>query len=400
MSLDHCNGCRGMRNYIDAAEYYNIAKIFWRYSELYGARPIKLSLIQPAEWFTSTVGEASDICIKEMISASRYTESDIIGILCPEYTGPLVKILQELGGADHLHHNRLAYFAPAYRYNRPQSGRLREFTQCGWEFFGPHSEAEVIYGAHQFLNAVGWKDYVLHINSIGTAEEQDNYSKILREYFAGKTLSPELEFKLQHSPLRLLDIDNLEYDIPEYKLSMESDANFSKLCSELDNLGVKYQVTSKLVRGLDYYENTVFEFHMPHKNQAILAGGRYYRITKSWPRVTQAIGWAAGIERLLEIKQHCSPCVWLIDMNNAAMSQIIQLRDMNIPVARYISSDIKKYLSKANKANIEWVLIIGEDEQANNTISWKNLSQNMSGQSTIDEFVQKYRSVQTISGYN
>jgi len=383
MSKDNMS-VRGMKNHIDARSHYNLSKIFWEQSDLYGVQPVKLSAIQPIEWFTSTSGEASDIVSKEMMLASRYIDKKEVGILCPEYTGPLVKILEGLGGVQHLQKNKFGYFASAYRYNRPQAGRFREFTQCGWEWFDS-DEAEVIFGAWQFLEKIGWSDAVLKINNIGTEADQKNYAKTLVEFLKDKELSPEVSHKLQNSALRILDIDDVGYELPEYQISDIS--KFDRLLERLSDLGIKFTVDRKLVRGLDYYEETVFEFVMPYRNQTILAGGRYDRITSNWPKKSQAIGWSAGVERLLERAELpiVGP-VWVVDMNGDALKEINTLRESGLSVLRQVGSDIKSWITKADNANVEWLVVIGDDEKKNQTVSWKNLKNRTSGTSSIKDF--------------
>ena len=171
-SITNQSGVRGTRNMLDASGYYSVIDSFWRLSRSYGACPVKLSSIQPAEWFVSTSGNASDICMKEMMSVSRYhRDGQAIGVLTPEFTGPFAKILERCGGVGHLNSDRFAYVGSAYRYSRPQAGRWREFTQCGWEFFGDAgSELEVLCGAREWLGSLGIKDLVIKVNNLGTAD--------------------------------------------------------------------------------------------------------------------------------------------------------------------------------------------------------------------------------------
>ena len=180
-------GLRGTRNFIDATVYYSIVEKFWKVSKSYGVRPTKLSTIQPAEWFVSTSGEVSDICMKEMMSVSRYNDqNDTMGVLTPEFTGPFVKILQSCGGVQQVSTERFAYVGSAYRYNRPQAGRWREFTQCGWEFFGDNGEQfEALSGAYDFLTSLGIKDLVLK----STILEQQSNNKCMLICYANNLLA-------------------------------------------------------------------------------------------------------------------------------------------------------------------------------------------------------------------
>lgn len=391
-------GLRGTRNFLDARAYYKILEKFWTVSKAYAVRPVKLSSIQPAEWFVSTAGAASDICMKEMISASRYQDQqDMMGVLTPEFTGPFVKILQDCGGVQQLSSDRFAYTGPAYRYNRPQAGRWREFTQCGWEFFGDNgAEFEVLSGAHEFLRSLGIKDVILKINNIGTEDEQKKYADLLRDALLKQNLTAEAQAKLKNSPLRVLDLPNLELKVPDISqvLGEGSRKRFEQLCSKLVQADIKYAVDKRLVRGLDYYQDLVFEFHSTQHNRAILAGGSYDRITQSWNCPTKAVGWAAGIERILDCytPDSASTEMWMLDMDDAATTHCKDLRTHGIPVKRYVigPGDIKKYFAKANRCGVRLVVVVGKQELGSNTLSWKDLVDGNSFTGTLEELTAYY----------
>ena len=271
-----------MHSLLDARAYRAVESEFWSHACAYGLQPVKLSAVYPAEWFADA-GETADICSKEMISVARQIDGKPIGVLAPEYTAPLSRLLKAVGGPGHCGADRFAYFGRAYRYNRPQAWRFREFTQCGWECYGSlFSEPEIIYGAYEFLCRLGWVDVELKINTIGTAEEQKQYARTLKAHF-GSFADPDLQAKLTRSPLRVLDVLAKDaVDLPEWSLSTDTKHEFDKLCTNLDAMGVRYTVDRSLVRGLDYYEKTVFEFCVPGTDCALLSGGRYDRITNDW----------------------------------------------------------------------------------------------------------------------
>jgi histidyl-tRNA synthetase len=392
------SGIRGTENILDATCYYNVIESFWRISKSYGVCPVKLSSIQPAEWFTSTSGEVSDICMKEMMSVARYHgDSTPIGVLTPEFTGPFAKILGKCGGVGHLASDRFAYVGSAYRYNRPQAGRLREFTQCGWEFFGDAgSEIEVMCGMMEWLGCLGVKDLVLRINNLGTADEQKKYADLLVRCLSDQNLGPEVEQKLSRSPLRVLDVLDPEVQVPSISemLGAESKSRFDSMCKSLDEIGIDYTLDTRLVRGLDYYQGLVFEVFQSDSDRALAGGGRYDRITTEWGP-THAVGWAAGIERVLSAcaDSRVDLPALLLDVGGVAHAQCAAIRAEGIPVSRYIVDykNIKKCFAKADKARIRLVLVIGEDETSKGILSWKDLRTSKSQSGSVLEFVDYYK---------
>lgn len=399
-SIEVCKaGVRGMHSHLNASHYYAVYDAFWAQARLYGCCPVKLSAVYPIEWF-SGAGNASDVCSKEMISVAREIDGKSIGALAPEYTAPFAKMLESIGGPGHLGQDRFAYFERAYRYNRPQSGRFREFTQCGWECYGDaFSEFDIIYGAYQFLKSVGWSDVQLKINTIGTEAEQSEYAELLRKQFVEFT-DPDLQSKLTHSSLRLLDALPQEklVALPTWELSAETTKEFGDLCKQLDLSHVPYEISRTLVRGLDYYEKTVFEFHTPDTNQALLSGGRYDRITRNWSNPSRAFGWAAGVERIMQRKYpnfEFSLVPWCLCFDFVHWSDCVnQLRAHNIPVKTILItnySQIKRYLARALKAQVQWMIILGENETTTNTISYKDIKTNNSEQQVpIEKFMKNY----------
>ena len=220
------------------------------------------------------------------------------------------------------------------------------------------------------------------------------YADLLRKQLAGQNLTQEAQVKLKNSPLRVLDITDLDIQVPDIDeaLGDKSKMQFERLCDQLTAAKIKYCIDKRLVRGLDYYQDLVFEFYSTRQDRAILAGGNYDRITNCWAHPTSAIGWAAGVERIMDyhVANTINPETWVIDLDNAAHIQCQYLRTQGLSVKRYVvhPGEVKKYFAKANKYGIRLIVVIGEKEVSNNTISWKDLQTGFDYKGTVNDFVQ------------
>jgi histidyl-tRNA synthetase len=297
----------------------------------YGYREIRLPLLEKTELFKRSIGEVTDIVEKEM-----YTFEDRNGdslTLRPEGTAGCVRACLEHG----LLHNqvqRLWYAGPMFRHERPQKGRYRQFHQIGVKAFGmdgPDIDAEMIMMTAQLWRALGLREVSLQLNSLGTLESRAAYRVALVDYLRGceSGLDEDSRRRLDSNPLRILDSKNPDMQaiigdapqLPEY-LDAESRAHFGEVCAILDDAGIGYEVNPRLVRGLDYYSKTVFEWVTDRLGAqgTICAGGRYDGLVEFLGgRPTPATGFALGLERMIALLEahaielpDTSPHVYLV----------------------------------------------------------------------------------------
>jgi histidyl-tRNA synthetase len=284
--------------------------------EKYGYEEIITPIFENTEVFVRSAGEESDIVSKEM-----YTFLDKGGrslTLRPEGTAPVVRSFLENKLYAQRNLNKFYYFGPMFRYERPQAGRFREFNQFGIETFGTSSpllDADVIISGTEIFNALGIKNIKLKINTIGDFPSRTAYAKLLQDYFRNNisSLCRDCNRRLENNPLRILDC-KIDKDNPVLKnapkidtvLSDEAKIYFQSVIDILDAYGVNYEVDRNLVRGLDYYTDTVFEYILDSNDElgglAICAGGKYSDMVKSFkgPDIP-GIGYAFGIERIIAI---------------------------------------------------------------------------------------------------
>ncbi len=365
----------------------------------YGYREIRTPILEMTELFKRSIGEVTDIVEKEM-----YTFQDRNGdslTLRPEGTAGCVR-----AGIQHgLFHNqvqRLWYRGPMFRHERPQKGRYRQFFQIGVEAFGldgPDIDLEIILITRRFWRALGLDDLELQINTLGTAEERVQYRQQLVAYFSAHKASLDEDSlrRLESNPLRILDSKNpqmaaLIAAAPTLMdhLGEASRAHFDRLREGLDAAGVSYRVNPRLVRGLDYYARTVFEWVTQRLGAqgTVCAGGRYDGlVAQLGGRPTPAIGFAMGIERLvslLEEKQAAldlkPPHAYLVLVGEGpqrhGMALAEGLRD-RLPGLRLLthcgSGSFKSQFKKADRSGAGYALVLGEDELANGLIGIKPL---------------------------
>jgi histidyl-tRNA synthetase len=368
----------------------------------YGYREIRFPIIEQTALFKRTIGEATDIVEKEM-----YTFNDRNGdslTLRPEGTAGCVRACIEHG----LLHNqiqRLWYFGPMFRHERPQKGRYRQFYQIGVEAYGmsdPEIDAELILMGQRLWKMLGLSEYVeLQINTLGTRNARLAYRQKLTDYLRHHfdVLDEDSQRRLTTNPLRILDSKNpamqtIIAKAPKLidELDQPSQLYFEKLCALLTNAKVHYVINPMLVRGLDYYGHTVFEW-VTNKLGAqgtICAGGRYDDLIQQLGGPpTPAIGFAAGLERLVLLLQTTRQCVAaphiyaMFDGEAAAkvgLKMIEHLRDAlpNVVIESHLAGgSFKSQFKRADKSGATWAIIIGADEVKDNLVSLKNLRQDM-----------------------
>ncbi|QOD38570.1 histidine--tRNA ligase [Candidatus Wolbachia massiliensis] len=362
-----------------------------RISNLYGFLPVQTPIFEYTEVFTKTLGDSSDIINKEM-----YTFCDKGGkniTLRPEFTAAVVRLLIEKKLQTPI---KLFSTGPAFRYERPQKGRQRQFHQINFEVFGiedPKADVELISLAWHLLTEFGINRNVrLEINSLGDGETITKYREALVLYFKKyqNDLSEDSQNRLIKNPLRILDskdekdrliISNAPKISNDY--TKESSSFFEQILNGLTTLSIPYTVNNKLVRGLDYYCHTVFEFVTENLGAqgAVFAGGRYDNLVSSvGGKHTPAIGFAGGIERIMELINYLPKeerSTYLIPIGREAEEYALilanELRRNGLYVSYEYSGTVKNRMKKANQANAKAALIFGDEELSNKTLKVRNM---------------------------
>ena len=368
----------------------------------YGYQKIVTPIVEETGLFARAIGAVTDIVEKEMYSFTDSMNGDQL-TLRPEGTAGVVRAVIE--------HNlaydgpkRLWYKGPMFRHERPQRGRYRQFFQFGAEaigFSGPDIDAELIMLCRRLWDDLGLDNIRLELNSIGNAEERQRHRADLIAYFEANidTLDAEAQRRLHANPLRILDTKNpamqdLVNAAPKLLdyLGEESLAHFEGLKKILDANNVQYTVNPRLVRGLDYYNRTVFEWvtDMLGAQGTVCAGGRYDPLIETFGgKATPGIGFAMGIERLIELmKEQGEPAepaqcdVYLVHQGAQAQMQAFvlgeRLRDAGLDVVLHCATpagagSFKSQMKKADASGAAFAVIIGDDEVANNVVAVKSL---------------------------
>ncbi|MDG6093761.1 histidine--tRNA ligase [Acetobacter sp. AN02] len=384
-----------------------------RITSLYGFDEWQTPVFEDTGVFARTLGDTSDIVSKEM-----YTFTDRGGdslTLRPEGTAGICRALITNGLTQTLP-QRVFYTGPMFRYERPQKGRYRQFHQIGSELIGPSepmADAEIIRMGYDILIALGLeKDVELELNTLGDPESRQIWRDRLVAYFTPlrDRLSEDSRTRLEKNPLRILDSKapedrELLADAPDFAscLNETSRAFWDDLRRSLDAFGVPFRENPMIVRGLDYYSHTAFEFVTTRLGAqgTVLAGGRYEGlIAEMGGPKTPAVGWGAGIERLsmlLENFTHAERTVAIIPtsdtMQGAAVDMLSHLRGAGIRCEMAYRGNMKKRLERANKSGAVRALILGEEEFARGVIRLKNLENgsqtDLSADSIIAQLVQE-----------
>jgi histidyl-tRNA synthetase len=375
---------RRHRHVVDAAR---------RVSERYGYGEISTPIFEFTEVFARTLGETSDIVTKEM-----YTFQDRGGdgiTLRPEGTAGIARAFISGGLAQELP-LKFFYTGPMFRYERPQKGRLRQFHQFGVELLGvamPQADIEVIALAAQALQEIGALGKTkLEINTLGDKESREAYRTVLVDYLSqhNVSLSEDSKNRLQRNPLRILDSkDEGDREIikgaplfPDHLTDAARDF-FAKVRDGLNAIGVVHEINPRLVRGLDYYCHTAFEFTTEHLGAqgTVLAGGRYDGLIGAMGgRDTPGVGWAAGIERLGMLVDNVPAAPRPIaiipageDGDDTALRIAQDLRRAGFAVDLGYSGNLSKRMKRANKVNARAAVILGEDEKSRGAVAVRDL---------------------------
>ena len=368
----------------------NALKIFSRY----GYKEIRTPIFEATELFARGVGDTTDIVNKEMYT---FEKSERSLTLRPENTAGVVRAYIENGMARLSPPVKLWYKGPMFRYERPQKGRQRQFYQVGVEMFGikePTADAEVILMAVNYLKSLGLNDLDVEINSLGCPKCREEFKKRLKEVLKPEfdNLCDDCKTRYEKNPLRLLDckVESCKaiFEKPEIQKVIQTDyiceecaEHFAKLKTYLDKLNVKYNVNKLLVRGLDYYNRTVFEIKSNNlgSQNAVCGGGRYDSLVKNLGGDdTPAVGWAMGMERLNSLLPDSEPQKlngYIVSTSPVDAFELAEeLRNHGFNIEFDLSNKkFTKQLEKASKV-ADYALILGEDEIKAGKISVKNLA--------------------------
>lgn len=396
---------RGMNDYLpaDTIVWQRIESTLKRILTNYGISEIRTPIVEHTPLFQRAIGEVTDVVEKEMYSFQDRGDESLT--LRPEGTAGCVRAGIERGLL-YNQEQRLWYIGPMFRYERPQKGRYRQFHQLGAEIFGlsgPDIDAELIMMTARWWRELGIAEHVtLELNSIGSLQARAKYREALVAFLEQhkEKLDEDCKRRMYTNPLRVLDskdqgVQTLLNDAPELfdYLDEESKIHFDGLRAILDAAGIKYRVNQRLVRGLDYYNRTVFEWVTTALGAqgTVCAGGRYDGLVEQLGgHNTPAVGFAMGLERMVLLVQEVNPDfvkdaavtdVYLASFGDgsqvAAMLLAEQIRD-SLPGVRimtnYGGGNFKKQLGRADKNGARIALILGEDEIANGTVTVKELA--------------------------
>lgn len=376
------------------ARFAHVMGAFEQVRRLYGFQRVEVPVFEATAVFARSLGETTDVVSKEM-----YTFPDRGGdslTLRPEFTAGIARAyLTE--GWQQFAPLKIAAAGPVFRYERPQKGRYRQFHQIDAEIIGaaePAADIELLVFADQLLHELGIADGVtLQLNTLGDAETREAWRAALVDHFEAHRaeLSEDSVERLTRNPLRILDSKDSRDrpaadsapDIDAFLTSEAADF-FAKVTQGLDAAGVRWTRNARLVRGLDYYRHTAFEFVTDRLGAqgTVLAGGRYDGLIEALggPE-TPGVGWAAGIERLamlIEAPQPETPVAHLIPMGEAAEKAatglLADLRRAGIAADMGFRGNMKKRMQRANASGAAFAVIIGEDELARGEAAVKNLA--------------------------
>jgi histidyl-tRNA synthetase len=417
---------RGMNDILPAetATWQYLEETVMRVLKRYGYQQIRMPIVEQTDLFKRSIGEVTDIVEKEM-----YTFDDRNGeslTLRPEGTACCVRACEEHG----LLYNqvqRLWYSGPMFRYERPQKGRYRQFHQIGIETFGmsgPDIDAELILMSARLWRELGLLDHVtLEINSLGSSEARARYRDELVSYLEARVdqLDADSQRRMTSNPLRILDSKNPDTQAvldgaPNFKdyLDTESAEHFNELLATLDAAGIAYRVNPRLVRGLDYYSKTVFEWITTELGSqgTVCAGGRYDGLVEQLGgKATPAVGFAMGVERLVLMLQtlqlvptalDTTADVYIASVGDGASSAALQLAeslrsntlDLRVQV-NCAGGSFKGQLKRADRSGAAYAVLIGEEELAQGRLTVKPLRGGEQASVASDELCSYFKSLQT-----
>lgn len=373
--------------------FNNIVEIAKNKSAAFSFEALQTPIFEFSEVFERNLGESSDIVAKEVYKFPD--RGDNFLTLRPEFTAGVVRSFISNGELQQVLPRKFFSYGPLFRYERPQKGRQRQFHQINFEVFGEdslYSDVEAILLAHSLLKDLGVLDETrLEINSLGCSKTKSDYEAALVKYFQDfkDELSDDSKVRLEKNPLRILDSKSpqdiqLLQNAPEIQdfYSLEAKSRFDAILALLTKFGIQYHVNQRLVRGLDYYTSTVFEFVTNHEGaqNTALAGGRYDGLVKKMSgKHVPAIGFAAGIERLMLISKIQVPkvrpvvVVYVSDEQKDMAFELTQkLRNKGVVTDFIFEANFKKQMKKASQVASRFVVIVGEEEMKNGEVTVKD----------------------------
>ncbi len=404
----------------DIAEWRLVEETFRQWCARYGYREIRTPTFEDMGLFERTVGETSDIVQKQMFAVMPYGSRHPVSeeerwILRPEGTAPVARALLEHGLLQQSPLVKVFYIAPIFRYERPQAGRLRQHHQCGVEAIGspnPLLDVEVIALGFDFLSSVGASGFVINLNSIGCLKEncRPRYRQALIAYL--QSHEPELcedcRRRLYTNPLRVLDCkeEKCQAIVKDAPVSVdflcdECREHFDAVQKGLSDLGIAYELNGRLVRGLDYYTRTVFEFVHPKlgAQSTVLGGGRYDGLIEELGgNPTPGVGFGCGIERVLLVREanaQPKPTDTTVDVfiaiaadvaKNVALKLLYELRRAGIRAdCDYLARSLKAQMRYADKLGARFVLILGDEELRENAVTVRDMRRSEQWKEPIDK---------------
>lgn len=394
----------------DINKWYTVEQTAQDTALVYGFKEIRFPTFEKTELFLRSVGETTDVVQKEMYSV---TAKESTFTLRPEGTAGAIRAVMQNGLLNEALPQKIFYLTSCFRHEKPQAGRLREFHQFGAEMIGssdPHADAEMISMAHSLLDRLGLKNIQLNINSIGCPKCRAEYHKALKAYFEDKKdqLCETCLSRLEKNPMRILDCKSpicsgLAKDAPliiDY-LCDECSDHFEKLKKILEAMNISYVVNPKIVRGLDYYTKTVFEFITTDigAQGTVCGGGRYDGLVEQLGGpATPALGFAAGLERLILTmeSQGCDflepkKCdLYIVPMGEKAVEKAVVLAKMAREegyIAEYdlMSRGLKAQMKYANKMGAVFTMVIGDNEIESGKAKLKNMASGKETEINIDD---------------
>ena len=402
------NPLRGMKDLMfeDSQRFMYIVTTAIKVAKRYGYGYIETPILEETALFKRSVGDSSDIVTKEMYQFEDKGGNDIC--MRPEGTAGVVRAFISAKLDRQPIKQKFYYYGPMFRYERPQKGRLREFHQFGCESFGEASVYEdftLIMMIAQIFRELGI-GFTLKLNSLGCSACMPPYRENLINFLTDikEELCEDCNRRIGTNPIRVLDCKNetcqsLLTDSPKLidNLCDSCDADFKKLTTLLDDAGIAYEIDTNLVRGLDYYNKTAFEFVSSEigAQSAIAGGGRYDKLVEYLDgKPTPAVGFAIGIERIMELvkmPENIKEGYYMGAMVPEAVEKVLMLanakRKYKKVTVEYTSKGFKSHMKGADKSNARFALLIGEDELANGTVWLKDLETKEERTIPIEEIV-------------
>lgn len=403
-----------------AYKWHTVERLAAETAEQYGFKEIRVPTFEDTGLFVRSVGETTDVVQKEMYSVTAAGDAQFT--LRPEGTAGVMRAMLENGVVNEGFPQKVYYIISCFRHEKPQAGRLREFHQFGCEMVGTadaRADAEVIALAKSLIDRVGLSGIQLNINSIGCPECRANYHKALKEYFSARQdeLCDTCKGRLEKNPMRILDCKSpvcreIAKDAPviiDY-LCEDCDEHFKQLQKNLTLMNIDFEINPKIVRGLDYYTRTVFEFITTDigAQGTVCGGGRYDGLIEQLGgQKTPALGFGMGLERLILTmeKQGCDfmeekTCdLYIASMgekaSERAVAMAMELRDEGFFVEYdLVGRGIKPQMKYANKIGAKFVIVLGESELESGKAKLKNMQSGEETEIALDgKFTESFSNI-------